>query len=89
MRRTSSILIAHHFAPLCLKNLIRALSYTEDMQASTAADENPNREPLGHYTNILHLSPCYKSCGSSGKSRWGARTNATLPAIASSGNKPI
>jgi hypothetical protein len=39
MGRTSSILIAHHFAPLCLKNLIRTLSYTEDMQASPAAGE--------------------------------------------------
>jgi hypothetical protein len=56
MRRTSSILIAHHFAPLCLKNLIRALFYAEDMQASTAAGENTNREPPSHYTNILPLS---------------------------------
>jgi hypothetical protein len=40
MRRTSSILIAHHFAPLCLKILIRALSYT-DMRAGTTAGGNP------------------------------------------------
>jgi hypothetical protein len=49
-------LIAHHFTPLCLKNLIRALFYTEDMQVSIAAGENTNREPPSHYTNILPLS---------------------------------
>jgi hypothetical protein len=67
-------LIAHHFTPLCLKNLIRALFYPEGMQASIAAGENTNREPPSHYTNILPLSFRDKS------SKGGAFFSAAFPA---------